>query len=213
MLQNSTQHVCLNRLAVLASATVWMAASGAVFGGQEPITVVIFDQVGMADSTFKKAADTSRKIFGAAGVETNWILCRVPGVSNEPCPIPPPGTYLEAIIVPKRADRARSGDDLGFALINSGVPTVTFYAFSEPVKTLAARAEESVALVLGCVMAHEIGHLAGLQHGPYGVMKAEFGRHEIFDAAVDHLNFSPQDAKVLRAFAGHRLNLTASVVH
>jgi len=194
------------------AATVWMAASGAVFGGQGPITVVIFDQVGMAGSTLEKAADTSRKIFRAAGVETDWILCRVSGASNEPCRLPVPGSYLEAIIVPRRAGRVRPGEDLGFALTGNAERAVTSYAFSEPVKTLAARAEGSVALVLGCVMAHEIGHLAGLQHQPYGIMKAEFGRHEILDAAVDHLNFSREDAKVLTAFAGDRLNLAAAVV-
>lgn len=188
------------------AATVWMAASGAVFGGEEPITVVIFDQVGMAESTLEKAADTSRKIFSAAGLETNWVICRVFGLPHEPCHLPARGTYLEAYIVPRRADRARSGEDLGFALIDTGVRTVTSYAFSEPVKRLAAGVGESVAVVLGCVMAHEIGHLAGLEHRPSGIMKAGFGRHEILDAEADHLNFSREDAKMLRAFADNEPN-------
>jgi len=147
----------------LAAVTVWMAVSGACYGAQEQVTVVIFDYAGTPGATLKESAKTARAAFRAAGVETVWSICHV---SNDPndCLLPPAGSYLEAIVVPNGAGRAEMRGDLGFALTIPGERTVTSYAFSEPSKVLAARAEVPVALVLGYVMAHEIGHLMGLKH-------------------------------------------------
>jgi len=90
MLRNSMQHVCLNGLAVRAKetsrlcvvglmVTVWTAAAAA--GGtvlqRPPVTIRVFDNVGLPRRTLRQAALVAQKIFRRAGVETDW-LCMPP---------------------------------------------------------------------------------------------------------------------------------------
>jgi hypothetical protein len=43
----------------------------------------------------------------------------------------------------------------------------------------------------------------GLKHSPAGIMKPNFNRGDLHDAATGFLHFNTQEAKVLRAAAGH----------
>jgi hypothetical protein len=53
----------------------------------------------------------------------------------------------------------------------------------------------SLARLLGCVLAHEIGHLllASGAHSSNGIMKAEIGREEALKASQRRLLFTPSD--------------------
>lgn len=76
------------------------------------------------------------------------------------------------------------------------------WAYSGPARVLAERSHQSAGLVLGCILAHEIGHLMGLPHSRSGVMKANLGPDEILQAAIGRLWFTAQDSRVLRDSAG-----------
>jgi hypothetical protein len=56
--------------------------------------------------------------------------------------------------------------------------------------------------LLGCVLAHEIGHLLlnSRAHSPEGVMIAHFGEAEVFQAAQRRLTFTRADREMLRIY-------------
>ena len=61
--------------------------------------------------------------------------------------------------------------------------------------------------MLACAIAHEIGHLMGLKHGAYGIMKPNFEPRDIWAAAMAELHFTTEDARSLRAVTGSGVNL------
>ena len=75
----------------LAVTVVWMAVSGACYGAQEQITVVIFDIAGVPAPVLKFAADTAREAFREVGVDTKWSVCSVSADPSEHCRFHRPG--------------------------------------------------------------------------------------------------------------------------
>ncbi|HTX35998.1 MAG TPA: hypothetical protein VME43_13295 [Bryobacteraceae bacterium] len=69
---------------------------------------------------------------------------------------------------------------------------------------------QSPAVVLGCIMAHELGHLIGLRHRPAGIMKPRFERGDIEQANMGRLRFTGQDERVLRASIGNGLTFAGA---
>jgi hypothetical protein len=78
---------------------------------------------------------------------------------------------------------------MGLALTLAEKRGIVCYVLVEPSKALAERIPQPVAVVLGCVMAHEIGHLMGLRRGPNGIMRPKFERRDIQDATMGNLHF------------------------
>jgi hypothetical protein len=132
-------------------------------------------------------------------------ICPFSRGPNEDCKLPPEGTYLQMMVVPRmttglnRSALVKGDEPMGVALFAGE----RAYAFFEPARAFAAYTGQSAARVLGCVMAHEAGHPMGLRHGPSGVMKAKFQKHDIEEAAEGRLHFNAQDYRVLRASIGN----------
>jgi predicted metalloprotease len=80
---------------------------------------------------------------------------------------------------------------------------VVSYDFYEPVKKFAEADGQPVSLVLGYVMAHEIGHLLGMKHNLTGIMKPHYDRRDLHDAGTGFLRFTAPDVKALRASAAN----------
>ena len=183
------------------AATVWMVAGTACYPAPQKLTVVVLDYAGAPTPVLASAAREADAAFQAAGVQTDWAVCQVSADPNRHCLLPPPDTFLRVMILPAPAKGAPVSHN-GLAYAHECAPTegcIVAYVFYRQVLAYAQNDGRPVAVTLACVMAHEIGHLMGMEHSSAGIMKAHFDRRDLPDAEIGRLRFSVGDAERLRA--------------
>ena len=64
-------------------------------------------------------------------------------------------------------------------------------------------------IILGCVIAHEIGHLllGSNSHSVSGIMQGRWERRQVRQAVTGTLLFTPEQAKLIQAEAQTRMRL------
>jgi hypothetical protein len=149
---------------------------------QRSAVVRIYNYAGLADSLLEEAARNAASIFGAAGVTSQWRICVIRQDPSEPddrlCEgSPDKDEFTLRINQGPGPDAARqqSGEVLGYAVIlkRKGVLATVH---SRRVLALASRSGVEAAVLMGRVMAHEVGHLllGTNAHAPRGLMRADW---------------------------------------
>ena len=162
------------------------------------MSIVVFDQSGTSDRTLQDVAAAAGRIFRAAGMETDWTLCRVSADPESRCSLPTAGSYLSVILIPKAKGGSANHETMGLALVTQDQRAGFCYVYWNPARAMAEDASQPVSIVLACVAAHEIGHLLGLRHSEWGIMKRNFERRDILAAGQGGLLFSPADVRTLQ---------------
>lgn len=144
------------------------------------------------------ALDEASAIYRGIGVEIEWILC--------PCDDVLDSSDLYVQIIPKLFATLSSpfkGSELGYAATaeNGGMCAMVFY---DRIEKLTIGADTSFAL--GCVIAHELGHLLLgtklTENGPHstnGIMRGPWNRRALKDKDRDAMQFTPDNGLRLRA--------------
>ncbi len=147
------------------------------------------------------------RILGAAGLRTVWINCREVahrGLSQDPCQRPLETTDIELRVVSESIQNKFQDAVFGFSV----QPVLATVYYEYPVR-LAKRDDAvfELPVILGCVIAHEIGHLllGPNSHSGFGIMQPSWERKQVRQAMTGGLLFTPAQAKHIQDEARTRM--------
>jgi len=126
--------------------------------------------------------------------------------SQNPCLEPLEATDIVLRVLSEPTQNRFQDTVFGFAVVPILVSVYYDYALNTAKRD---NAEFEVPIILGCVIAHEVGHLLlGLNsHSGSGVMQPRWERRQIRQVMTGTLLFSPEQAKLIQADAQTRMRL------
>ncbi len=154
----------------------------------------VYDYAGLQTSVLNRAMDHVRSILGEAGVDVAPVFC-TPGKSPAVCTQPPDALNIDLRIVPKPLPGFRERS-LGYAA-GSDI-TVTY----PQVEQVAGQAGVLTDRLLGCVVAHEMGHvlLGPNSHSARGIMMELWTEDELAQVRGTLVGFLPFQRERIRAY-------------
>ena len=199
-------HVFLSLLAVMTCPRPLFAIEA------EPnptITILVYNMAEAPPDILRGAERETTRIFSSAGVGINWFDC-APGHSDvgsqNVCQQGwgPVNIGLRLLAKPT-ASRNLQGERFGFA-ISPGLASA-YYDYRA--RFISNEFGMGLPFILGCVIAHEIGHLllGPNSHSTEGVMQAEWGQRQLRQALMRDLLFSPQQSRLIQAEVCRRMRL------
>jgi hypothetical protein len=176
-----------------AEAADRLEAHVAAFGSQPTIRVLVNDTGREFTRQLPEALKTAANVYKRAGVNVVWVSDN--DASDD-------GAALTVVIEPSTGVRK----DLPFEALGvasdagDGTRGSLAQVFGDRVKTFAESYRFSVSAVLGCALAHEIGHLLlpVNAHQGGGIMRASWQPDLFPPRAAGLLGFVPEQARVLR---------------
>ena len=184
-----------------------------VSGPMPTINVRIYNYADVVDGVLAKALSESERIFRRAGIETHWLGCAVPGreVETKPsCKAKPGATDIQVRILPRKMAQGlmkhHSEFGLAFTAAGDGFGS-NASIFYQRVEELSERRHTSKSLLLGHLIAHEIGHLllGSNSHSRSGIMHVPWNRAQVERASLGTLLFTKQEAKRMGNQVSRRL--------
>ena len=164
------------------------------------VPVKLFNDAAVSKRLLNSAAGDAAWILKSACVEVAWVPC--PPVSrSQMSPCAAPVGALELHVLPDPLTNDFHGDTLGMAMphLDAGDRAAIFVSRA---RATAALYPEIVGVddVMGCVMAHELGHLLlhSNTHSSEGIMRAEFRQIDLINGVQRRLVFTPAERESIR---------------
>lgn len=172
------------------------------------ITVLVHNSRPAPLNTLARAEREAGDVLATAGVEVVWLDCQVgssPSDSAGPCKKSPGGDVVELRILAGHPQNRFLETISGVAV----APALAGVYYDDiPHLQLDEDSESNRAIVLGCVIAHEIGHLllGSRSHSAGGIMQTQWGTEQLQLALMGKLLFSFKESKLMQAGARARID-------
>jgi hypothetical protein len=169
-----------------------------------PLNAIFWTSTNVHRRVLASAEAYTDRILHRAGIEVRWTHCQSPGVysPHDECGHPVTPDRLELKLIARCIGPLCGDSGLGFSVLDGHTGKFPYraYIFYDEVRSLATLARVKSDLLLGHVIAHEIGHLlsGSNRHTACGIMKANWDEKDLILAAQGLLIFDTSDAGVLR---------------
>ena len=194
--------------AVWAVAAVVTAAIGLVRtapAATEPVPVIhVFVERGLAAAPFEPVPAVASAMLAAAGVRSRWRFCATENPCKDLNGFRPTVTVIIRAGLKRNAEpcatAARAPDRFtGTVVVNHRCVADALHAiqFGPTSRALPRLRLLQLGDVVGVVVAHEIGHIAGLRHAD-GVMHARLNPNDLVAFQAGSLAFARTEAATLR---------------
>jgi hypothetical protein len=166
------------------------------------VTVNVYNDAGVAGPILAEGRREATRIFQRAGVKIMWLDCSRPegeSMDRPACRTPMNRSHLAVRIVPWSS---KSGDAVfGIAFLSSDGEGAYSDVFYDSVKKLHEEWHTCTPILLGHVIAHEIGHLllGTNAHSWMGIMRSQWQGEELQSIAMGKLLFTPPQIESLKA--------------
>jgi hypothetical protein len=227
--EKATMHstATLARLAA-GLAAVAIAGSGTLASAQNPsdaektvstITLRVYDYANVDRKAMLEAEGEATRILADAGVHARWVDCPIRHADL--------GNYAGCLAAWQWNDYAlrleptamaasqdKSEDRIGYAVIcdNRACPANVYY---DRVRGLAGGNNAPSQILLGRVMAHEIGHLLlGPSHTRTDIMQGAWSGRQLDMEAAHSMLFTPEQSRAMktRLAAQEQASVSATTV-
>jgi len=175
-------------------------------------TVLVYNQAHVSPGILSAAEHEAGRILGEAGVRVIWLECPMRSITASPggpCLRPPESTDIMLRVLPSPIQSYFKADVFGFAI--SPILASVYYDYAVRLALTEYR-EFDTRRVLGCVIAHELGHLllGPNSHTRAGIMQSPWKREQVRQAMMGTLLFTAEQAKLMQAEACIRTKLQRS---
>jgi hypothetical protein len=180
---------------------VW-ACPKLAFAGEPTATVLVYNYARVSPAIVTAAEREAGRILDAAGVRIVWVECPMRSTSANakgPCLRALKSTDIMLRVLPPSAQRGLKADVFGFAI--SPILANVYYDDAVRLAVEQGYVEFDARIILGCVTAHELGHLllGSNSHSTAGIMRSPWGGKQVRQALMGTLLFSAEQAKVMQA--------------
>lgn len=185
---------------ILACAAVW-TSSAAVTADAVPriaLTVRVYQIAGLPSALEQRALAEAETVLRAGLVEVHWQDCA--GLDSSPtCDVPPEPSEL--LLVVREGEPCQDVPaTLGKAFVVHRAGGVLATVYVSCVESLATAAQTDVAVLLGRVAAHELGHLMmrSVVHARHGLMRPKWTPDEVRRNRAVDWTFTAEDVAAMR---------------
>jgi hypothetical protein len=145
-----------------AAAMVWMATAAVCYGAQnmeaQRLVISLYDYSNLSAKEIGRLTETAGLVLANSGIHVDWVYCRGALAVGAPaaCEMEPHANHLVVRLLPDRP-RMASTDAMGHAQVTAEGGNYAS-VFVPAVRAQAVGFEVASDLLMGYVVAHEIGH-------------------------------------------------------